>query len=283
MRLCLIQEKQNLLYDFTGTERVFSRSEAEKLQDEIIEQNFFLLEEAARNGEFLVSSEAINFCGLPGQLDFPVWDFLMHGYKRLTQRIFQFARRKNVWVAAGLYRPAASGALYNSVLVITRRGDLVARYDKQHLTGTEKSYLGAGDSFCCFDSEFGKIGLCICWDMQFPEVCRVLALRGAQIVLCPTWGWESIYAGSRAYENGIYAAGIMAVPYGGPIQGIRIPSSVFNPNGEIAAIGSHDKAEIVACDVDLQKKWDIHKIRMEGRRPELYHSLTVELFNNFSC
>ncbi|MDR2078134.1 MAG: carbon-nitrogen hydrolase family protein [Treponema sp.] len=275
MRLCLIQEKQNRLYDFAQEERIFSRAEAEKLQSEILEQNFALLENAACNGEFLVSSEAINFCGLPDRLDFPVWDFLQNGYELLAKKIFQFARWKKVWLAIGLYRPVPSGVLYNSVLVINRQGELVTLYDKIHLTGDEKNYLAAGNCFCFFDSEFGKIGLCICWDMQFPEVCRILALRGVRIVLCPTWGWESVYAGCRACENGIYVAGAMAVPYGGLIQGIRTPSSVFNPNGELVSTGSPDKAEVVFCDVDLSREWDIHTIRMEDRRPELYQSLAT--------
>jgi predicted amidohydrolase len=111
--------------------------------------------------------------------------------------------------------------------------------------------------------------------MQFPEVCRILALRGVRIILCPTWGWESVYAGSRAYENGVYVAGTMAVPYDGPIQGIRIPSSVFDPAGRLVVTGSNEKAEVVFCDIDLRREWDIHRIRIEGRRPELYQSLAI--------
>jgi predicted amidohydrolase len=276
MKLCLIQEKQNRLYDFADTKRIFPLAEVEKLQGEMIEQNFTLMEDAVHEGEFILSSEAINFCGLPGQLDFPLWDFLERGYKPLTERLFQFAGRKNVWIAVGLYRPAPGGAVYNSVLVINRRGDLVTIYDKIHLAGSEKDYLAAGNRFCCFDTEFGRIGLCICWDMQFPELCRILALRGARIVLCPTWGWERIYAGSRAYENGVYVAGAMAVPYGGQIEGIRSPSGVFDPEGELVVTGYVRKAEVVAFDIDLHKEWDIHRIRMEGRRPELYRSLADE-------
>lgn len=262
------------MYDFEDTQRVFSPVEAEKLQREMLEQNFSLVEAAAHSGEFILTSEAINFCGLPGQLDFPVWGFLQRDYKALSERLFQFAARKKVWLAVGLYRPAPGGLLYNSVLVINRQGELITICDKLHLTGSEKNYLTAGDSFCCFDSEFGRIGICVCWDMQFPEVCRILALRGAEIVLCPTWGWESIYAGSRAYENGMYAAGAMAVPYNGPIQGIRSPSGVFDPEGRLAVLGGSENAEVVYCDIDLNREWDIHRIRMEDRRPELYRGLT---------
>jgi predicted amidohydrolase len=109
--------------------------------------------------------------------------------------------------------------------------------------------------------------------MQFPELCRILALQGARIILCPTWGWESIYAGSRAYENGVYVAGAMAVPFGGAIQCIRTPSSVIDPEGNFIVTGSTDKAEVVCCDIDLHKEWEIHRIRMADRRPELYQTL----------
>jgi predicted amidohydrolase len=276
MKLCLIQEKQNRLYDFADKEKRFPLAEAEQSQGEMLKQNFALMEDAAGMGKFLLSSEALNFCGQPDQLDFPVWDFLQRGYKALTERLFQFAARKKVWLAVGLYRPAPGGLLYNSILVINRQGELVTICDKIHLAGSEKNYLTAGDRFCCIDTEFGRIGLCLCWDMQFPEVCRILALRGAKIILCPTWGWEGVYAGSRAYENGVYAAGAMAVPYGGPIQGICIPSGVFDPEGRLVVTGGVKKAEVVSCDIDLHREWDIHKIRMEDRRPALYRSLVNE-------
>jgi hypothetical protein len=62
----------------------------------------------------------------------------------------------------------------------------------------------------------------------------------------------------------------MAVPYGGPIQGIRSPSGVFDPEGGLAVTGGVEEAEVVCCEVDLRGEWDIHRIRMEDRRPELY-------------
>jgi hypothetical protein len=68
----------------------------------------------------------------------------------------------------------------------------------------------------------------------------------------------------------------MAVPYGGPIQGVRNPSGVFDPEGGLVVTGGGETAEVVFCDIDLHKEWDIHRIRMEDRRPELYRSLADE-------
>ena len=49
-------------------------------------------------------------------------------------------------------------------------------------------FLHRGNALCVQDADFGRFGVCICWDMQFPEVARTLALRGAQLVVCPHLG-----------------------------------------------------------------------------------------------
>jgi predicted amidohydrolase len=273
MRLALIQEMHNRLYDFSNESHIgdlLSFNEALLLQKEMLEQNFSLIEEAADKGaDFLLTSEAINFPGPQERLYFPQFDLVNHTYDELREKLCHFAKERRVWIAAGLYRPIA-GNMRNSLLIINREGEIVTIYDKIHLAGSEKNDVIAGDSFCCFDSEFGRIGICICWDMQFPETCRILALQGAKIILCPTWGWEWLYAGCRAYENGIYAAGAMAVPYNNIIQGLRLPSSVINPEGMTIAQASANKAEVLYCDVDLNHEWDVHTIRMNDRRSSLY-------------
>ncbi|GHV01562.1 hypothetical protein FACS189485_00160 [Spirochaetia bacterium] len=272
MKLALLQEKQNRLYDFFCGETL-RFDEVHALQNQMIEQNFFLMEEASTNAEFLVTSEAINFPGPPEWLDFSPWELLVGEYDVLNRRLSQFAADKGIWLAAGVYRPLPDRTMRNSLLIINRQGETILTYDKIHLAGSEKKNLIPGNTFGCFDSEFGKIGLCICWDMQFPEVCRILALGGAALVICPTWGWEAIYANARAYENGIHVAGAMAVPFNGPIQGLRTPSSIIDPEGGILAMAGAESAEILYCDIDLHREWDIHRIRMEDRRPELYQPI----------
>lgn len=271
----LLQEKHNRLYDFQSLGGAkFSFTEAEELRDEMIAQNFALAETAAADGaDFVVSSEAINFPGLPDRLLFPAWDLVSKGYEMLVERLAGEAVRKNVWFVAGLYRPLPDGILRNSALVFNRKGEIAAVYDKVHLTGSEQVNIQAGDCFCIVDTELGKIGICICWDIQFPETCRILALCGAQLVLCPTWGWEAIYANCRAYENAVYVAAAMAVPFGGPIQGLRTPSGVIAPCGLTIASAGTEKAEALACGIDLQKKYAAHEERLAGRRPGLYGML----------
>jgi len=87
MKLALLQEKQNALYDFAASGgAVFSFAQAEKLRGEMIEQNFSLMETAVSAGaDFLVTSEAINFPGPPERLAFPAWDLVSAGYDALTE------------------------------------------------------------------------------------------------------------------------------------------------------------------------------------------------------
>lgn len=80
-----------------------------------------------------------------------------------------------------------------------------------------------GNEFKVFDTDIGKVGILICWDMQFPEAARILALSGADIIICPTWGWENKYGICRAYENGIYVVAAMAIPKKGVIPPFKIP------------------------------------------------------------
>ena len=86
--------------------------------------------------------------------------------------------------------------------------------------------------------------------MQFPETCRSYALQGADMVLAPTWGWESTYAAARAYENGMYVASAMAVPSYKHIEGRRVPSQVISPLGEVITEGPYDGGAVVCADLE---------------------------------
>src|SRR5262245_48986374 len=80
------------------------------------------------------------------------------------------------------------GEVRNSALVIDSRGDVVGRYDKVHPTRSEMGKgVIAGDDFPVFDLTFGRLGVCICHDISFPESTRVLGVRGAEIIVWPHW------------------------------------------------------------------------------------------------
>ena len=122
-----------------------------------------------------------------------------------------------------------NGKLYNSTVFWGRDGRIKDVYHKIHLAGDESEIFTPGQTLHTIDTEFGHVGTAVCWDMQFPEMARNLAKMGTDLIVCPTWGWEWIYGPARAYENGIFVAAAMAVPYWMPIEDLRRPSMVDFP------------------------------------------------------
>lgn len=270
MRLTLIQPKQNALYDFAHPEKRISAEASRALREAMAEETITLMK-ASPNTDLIVTSEAINFPGLAKQLDAP---YAAHVDSHpLEARLAAVAREKACYVVGSLY-VARDGQLYNEAVVWDRGGAVVARYDKIHLAGEEQVSLTAGQRYCTVDADFGRFGVCVCWDMQFPEVCRHYALQGVRLVVCPTWGWEQIYAHARAYENGIFVAGAMAVPFQGAIEGIRTPSELVAPDGSVLARASADHAEALTCSLELSAMAELHQMRMRDRRPDTYGALT---------
>ena len=269
MRLTLIQPKQNALYDFAHQEKHITAETSRALREAMAEQTIALME-ASPETDLMVTSEAVNFPGLEKQLDAP---YQAHIDSRwLEARFAALARQKACYVVGSLY-VSRDGHLYNEAIVWDRGGAVVARYDKIHLAGDEQHSLTAGRQYCAVDADFGRFGVCVCWDMQFPEVCRHYALQGVRLVVCPTWGWEQIYAHARAYENGIFVAGAMAVPYRGPIEGIRTPSELVAPDGSVLARASADRAETLTCAFDLAAMAELHQMWMHDRKPDTYQAL----------
>ncbi len=133
------------------------------------------------------------------------------------------ARDNGVWLIGGSIPESDGGKLYNTSFVFNRQGGLAARCRKSHLFDIavkggqhfkESDTFTPGDEVVTFDTEFGKLGLCICFDMRFPELARIMALDGAWAVFCPasfnmTTGpahWEIMFR-SRAVESQVYTLG----------------------------------------------------------------------------
>lgn len=265
MRIALIQERQNALYLFHDEPRELSDAEVAAFQREMLDQNLRLLGEAARQGaDLALTSEAINFPGGPAWHATPSRELVVATQDEVLDSLADAAREGRMYVVAGVFvnEPAARveladgqvaeepAGLRNAAVVFGPDGREVMRYHKQFLAGDESDYLVRGHGFPVWESEFGRIGIGICWDMQFPEVARAYARRGADLVLAPTWGWERQYAAARAYENGIYVASAMAVPAYKDIDGHRrAPSQLIAPTGAVLAEGPLDREEAVVVEV----------------------------------
>ncbi len=265
MKLGLIQTKHEPMYNFLQPAAGLTAEQCRAQQSAQFHQNLSLLGHAAgQDYDLLVTTECINYVRIGGSASYPTRDGME------VAALSDAARRANSWLIAGLaYRE--DGAVWNAALIFDRNGNLRQIYHKTHLAGDEGKIFTAGSRLCVQDTDFGRVGVAICWDMQFPEVARTLALQGAELIACPTWGWEAdLYGRARAYENGIFAAAAMAVPAWGPIEAPRTPSSVIGPDGCIPTCGPVDSAAVIPCILDLAQAAQHRALRLESRRPALY-------------
>lgn len=105
----------------------------------------------------------------------------------LSDRLCGLARQTRRWLVPGSMYEQDGDKLYNSAIVISPQGEIVAKYHKMFPWLPYESGTAEGDQFCVFDvPSVGRFGLCICYDMWFPEVSRTLAWMGAEVILQPT-------------------------------------------------------------------------------------------------
>lgn len=99
------------------------------------------------------------------------------------------AKKYSIWIGAG-YAERGGEGLYNTYLLANREGNIACRARKVHLWKSEKKRFVSGHEFPVIDTEFGKIAVLICYDMEFPETVRMAGLRGAETILCPA-AWRT--------------------------------------------------------------------------------------------
>lgn len=249
MKIGLIQEKQNRLYHFLNPKERYTLSEASELQKEMIEQNLLLIKQAGEAGcNLILTSEAINYPGQPKKMIGDYRSLIPKQKDCFFEKLSFAAREAKAYLAAGVFYEDNAGKYRNGIFFYNPAGELMEIYHKIHLAGEENEYLTPGTEYKIVETEYGRIGFLICYDMQFPDTVKALSLRKPDLILCPTWGWESGYGHSEACENKVYVAAAMAVPVWGPIEGVRTPSQIVSPRGEVLAQGSYTEQGVVICE-----------------------------------
>ena len=193
------------------------------------------------------------------------------------------------------YFERSNNAYFNSVAVIDSDGTILGNYRKSHIPDApgylEKYYFNPGNTgFKVWDTNFGKIGIGICWDQWFPEAARIMALKGAEILFYPTAignelriDYDSSDAWQRAMQ-GHAASNIVPVVASNRIgveevqnqsNGFYGRSFISDHTGKILKEGSRDKEEILIAEVDLEKNhlfrrnWGLFR----DRRTDLYEEI----------
>ena len=187
--------------------------------------NLVLMEKTIRE----IVSLPVDFVALPEMFCCPyqVTDFPLYAEKEqgpVWYKCSETARKYHIYLSAGsMPEKDESGHIYNTAYIFDRDGNQIAKHRKVHLFDIdvkggqrfkESETLSAGDTITTFHTEFGTFGLCICYDFRFPEMGRLMALRGAQAIFVPaafnmTTGpahWEIMFRSQSMY-NQIFAVG----------------------------------------------------------------------------
>jgi predicted amidohydrolase len=162
-----------------------------------------------------------------------------------TEFLGNLARAHRLYIVAGiLERDGAE--VHNTAVLLDRDGKLAGTYRKVCLPREESDGgVAPGGEFRTFDTDFGRIGIMICWDVAFPEPARELALDGAEVIFLPIWGGNTTLARARAIENQVY---LVSSSY-------DMETGVFGLEGELIAEAT-DAQPVVVVEVDLGKKKD---------------------------
>lgn len=245
----------------------------------LVEENFERIvaftEEAARRGSQLVVFPEL----WSTAYDLENWerhaDILGEG---MFQRLASLARQHRIAIAGSILEKE-HGRAYNTFALHGAAGDLQAVYRKVHLVPMldEPRWLAAGDRLALVESEWGKTGVGICYDLRFPEMWRRYAVDGARLMIIPAeWParraehWRTLLR-ARAIENQVY---IVACNRVGESKGELFAgrSAILDPWGDAVIEGSETNEELLSAEIDLTR---VDEIRARipvfaSRRSDLY-------------
>jgi predicted amidohydrolase len=198
------------------------------------------------------------------------------------------AKEENIYLVGGSIPELDSqDRVYNTSFIFDNKGSLIGKHRKMHLfdidikdkvTFKESEVLTAGNEITIIDTEYGKIGVAICYDIRFPELIRIMALKGAEIVFVPaafnmttgTAHWETLFK-SRALDNQIYVAGIS------PARNINYSyvaygnSLIANPWGDVTNRLDENEGIIIE-EIDLDYIDEVRESLpfLKNRREDIY-------------
>jgi predicted amidohydrolase len=177
------------------------------------------------------------------------------------RHVRELAANYKVYVLFGFTENCA-GKFYDSAIMVDRAGRTVGIYRKTMLQKQDLRF-SPGQDLPVFATEWGKVAILICADRRWPESARVERLKGARIILIPSYGMWGLdnewWMRTRSYENGIFLA--FAHPH---------EAFVADPRGELTADLQTNVPAMLVCDVDLSKTNDTD---INDRRPELYQEI----------
>lgn len=262
------------------------------------------IRKAAREGaELVVLQELHNGLYFCQTEDTSMFDLVETIPGPSTETFGALAKELGIVLVLSLFEKRAPGLYHNTAVVLEKDGTIAGKYRKMHIPDDpayyEKFYFTPGDlGFEPINTSVGRLGVLVCWDQWYPEAARLMALKGAEILIYPTAiGWEStdtddekkrqlnawiISQRAHAVANGLPVISVNRVGHepdpSGQTNGILFwgNSFVAGPQGEYLAQAGNDRSENMIVEVDLERSENVRRWWpfLRDRRIDEYGNLT---------
>ncbi|HED6588077.1 N-carbamoylputrescine amidohydrolase [Campylobacter coli] len=255
-------------------------------KEKTIEKTCEFIEQAAKQGAELICLGELHQSEYFCQSENVEFFDLANDYEKDVQFWSSVAKKHGVVLLTSLFEKRSAGLYHNTAVVFEKDGSMAGKYRKMHIPDDpcfyEKFYFTPGDlGFEPINTSLGKLGVLVCWDQWYPEAARLMALKGAQILIYPTaigWfdkdekeekqrqlgAWLGVQKG-HAIANGLYTIAVNRVGFeedkSGIEEGIRFwgNSFVFGPQGEEICILDSENECIKLIDIDLQRSENVRR------------------------
>ncbi len=240
------------------------------------------IDDTLRHVENLIDSrteESFDFLALPEMFISPYQvdkfaDYAQDDQSNVIRFLKNLAKKHSAYIIGGSVPERSNGKLYNTTYVFDKTGNLLKKYRKIHLfsitypdntTFKESDVLSAGDELGLFETEFGTMGLMICFDIRYPQLAEKLTEKGAKAIFVPAafnsftgpLHWELAFK-SRATDNQLYVIGISPSSDSYGTYNTYGHSLIANPFGEIVEkLGANQG--LIECTLDLSMNEQVRK------------------------
>lgn len=258
---------------------------------------------ASRGAELIVNQElhdSLYFCQTE---NVDMFDLAIRIPSETTDFYASIAKETNTVIVTSLFERRAPGLYHNTAVVFEKDGTIAGMYRKMHIPDDpayyEKFYFTPGDlGFEPIDTSLGRLGVLVCWDQWYPEAARLMAMKGAEILIYPTAiGWESsdtneeqarqrqawmIVQRAHAVANGLPVVTVNRVGHevdpSGMTNGILFWGSSFvaGPQGELLYEAPESKEACAIVEIDMKRSEQVRRWWpfLRDRRIDCYQDLT---------
>lgn len=258
---------------------------------------------ASRGAELIVNQElhdSLYFCQTE---NVDMFDLAIPIPSEPTDFYASIAKETNTVIVTSLFERRAPGLYHNTAVVFEKDGTIAGMYRKMHIPDDpayyEKFYFTPGDlGFEPIDTSLGRLGVLVCWDQWYPEAARLMAMKGADILIYPTAiGWESsdtkeeqsrqrqawmIVQRAHAVANGLPVVTVNRVGHevdpSGMTNGILFWGSSFvaGPQGELLYEAPETKEACAIVEIDMKRSEQVRRWWpfLRDRRIDCYQDLT---------